>query len=117
MPFIYGDQDGHLESLPRYVEMLKWHPANKLSMIHHRDIATAVQLALSGAVDGRIVNVVDEAPTSIYEICELVGEPMAPSSRPLDHPWSGHADGALARGLGFTPAIATIYQAQREGVL
>lgn len=98
LPFIYGDQDGHLESLPTFVEMLKWHPANKLSMIHHRDIA-------------------DEAPQSIYEICELVGEPMAPSSRPLEHPWSGHADGALARGLGFTPAIATIYQAQREGVL
>src|ERR1700730_16082538 len=55
-PFVYGDQDGHMESLPRFVHM--WHPANKLSMIHHQDIATAVNLALSGALDGRIVNMV-----------------------------------------------------------
>jgi nucleoside-diphosphate-sugar epimerase len=117
LPFVYGDQDGHLESLPRYVDMLKWHPAKKLSMIHHRDIATAVNLALSGAVDGRIVNTVDEAPTSMYEVVELVGATMAPSSRPLEHPWSGHADGSLARSLGFQPTVATIYQAQREEIL
>ena len=43
-PFVYGDGDGHMESLNKYVGMMNWHPANKLSMIHHRDVATAVQL-------------------------------------------------------------------------
>ena len=62
-PFVYGDKDGHLESLPRFVDRFQWHPANKLSTIHHQDIATAVTLALSGALDGRIVNTVDDAPT------------------------------------------------------
>jgi dTDP-4-dehydrorhamnose reductase len=52
-------------------------------MIHHRDIATAMNLALTGAMDGRIVNIVDEAPTSIYELIKLVGETMEPSSEPL----------------------------------
>jgi nucleoside-diphosphate-sugar epimerase len=57
-PFVYGDKDGHMES------------------IHHQDIATAVNLALTGAMDGRIVNTVDEAPTSVYELIELVGATM-----------------------------------------
>jgi UDP-glucose 4-epimerase len=86
-------------------------------MIHHQDIATAVHLALAGVMDGRIVNLVDEAPTSIYELIALLGATMEPSSRPLEHPWSGHADGTLARTLGFTPTVATVYQAQREGAL
>ena len=116
-PFVYGDKDGHMESLPRFLDMMKWHPANKLSLLHHQDIATAVKLALSGAWDGRIVNTVDDAPTSVYEILGLVGAIMEPSSRPLENPWSGHADGTLARSLGFKPTVATVYQAQREGTL
>jgi UDP-glucose 4-epimerase len=115
--FVYGDKDGHMESLPTFVDMFKWHPAQKLSLIHHQDIATAVNLALTGAMDGRIVNTVDEAPTSIYELIELAGATMEPSSRPLENPWSGHADGSLARSLGFTPTVATVYQAKREGAL
>ena len=71
-----------MESLNKYVGMMNWHPANKLSMIHHRDVATAVRLALTGACDGRIVNMVDDAPTSVYEILGLVGATMEPSSRP-----------------------------------
>jgi UDP-glucose 4-epimerase len=50
-------------------------------------------------MDGRIVNTVDEAPTSVYELIELFGATMEPSSTPLDTPWSGHADGSLARSL------------------
>jgi hypothetical protein len=40
------------------------HPARALSLIHQRDIATAVELALPGATDGHVVNIVDEAPTT-----------------------------------------------------
>lgn len=116
-PFVYGDNDGHMETLPKFAESLKWHPANKFSLIHHRDIATAVNLALTGAMDGRVVNMVDDAPTSIYELIELAGATMAPSAGPLENPWSGHADGSLARSLGFQPTVATVYQAQREGAL
>ena len=46
--------DGHIAMLPKLVGMFNWHPANKLSMIHHQDIATAMKLALTGAFDGRI---------------------------------------------------------------
>jgi nucleoside-diphosphate-sugar epimerase len=115
--FVYGDKDGHLESLPRHAANAQWHPAQKMSTIHHRDIATAVNLALTGAMDGRIVNIVDDAPISLYELARLVGETMEPSAEPLVNPWYLHIDGSLARSLGFEPTIATVYQAEREAAL
>lgn len=115
--FVYGDADGHIQSIPKLAEMFKWHPASKLSMIHHRDIGTAVELALTGAMDRHIVNLVDEAPMTIYEIMQLVGAKMAPSSEPLTNPFFGHIDGSLARRLGFRPKVRTTYQAIEEGAL
>jgi len=115
--FVYGDKDQHLESIPTLAKMFKWHPANKLSMIHHRDIAELVKLGLTGVLDGRVVNAVDEAPMSIYEIAELIGAPVTPSSEPLEHPWWGQLDGSLARELGFRSMVATTWQAAREGML
>jgi hypothetical protein len=56
---------------------------------------------------GRVVNMVDDAPTSIYELIELAGATMASSAGPLENPWSGHADGSRARSLGFQPTVAT----------
>jgi nucleoside-diphosphate-sugar epimerase len=115
--FVYGDGDGHLEALPRHARDRRLHPAQKLSLIHHRDIAAAMTLALTGAMDGRIVNIVDEAPTSIHELAVLVGETIVPSSAPLTNPWHLHVDGSLARRLGFQPRVATVHQAAREGLM
>jgi UDP-glucose 4-epimerase len=115
--FVYGDRDGHLQAVPRAATNAKWHPAQKMSMIHHRDIATAMNLALTGAMDGRIVNITDEAPTSIYELVKLVDETIEPSSEPLANPWYLHMDGSLARRLGFQPSVRTVYQAVAEKLL
>jgi UDP-glucose 4-epimerase len=115
--FVYGDGDGHLEALPGHVRSAQWHPAHKLSLVHHRDIATAMQLALTGVMDGHIVNIVDDAPTSIYELARLVGETLEPSSEPLLNPWHLHADATLARRLGFRPTVRTVHQAVQEGLL
>lgn len=112
--FVYGDKDGHLEELPRLVASFKMHPAQKMSIVHHRDIATAMNIALTGAMDGRIVNIADEAPTSIYELVALVGGTMEPSSAPLGNPWRLHMDVSLARSLGFRPIVRTVYQAAQE---
>lgn len=116
-PFIYGDKDGHLEMLPRYAITNKWHPAMKMSMIHHRDIATAMNIALAGTMDGRIVNISDEAPMSMYELVQLVGETMESSAEPLQNPWHLYIDTSLARSLGFQPLIRTVYQAAQENIL
>jgi nucleoside-diphosphate-sugar epimerase len=114
---VYGEQDGHLESLPAHAMNAGFHPAQRMSMVHHRDIATAVGLALGGGLDERVVNIADDAPTSIYELVDLVGEPMAPSSDPLVNPWYIHMDGSLARRLGFRPAVRSVYQAAEENLL
>jgi len=115
--FVYGDGDGHIESVPRIMTAWGWHPARVLSVVHHRDIAGAVELALSGAVDGRTLNVAAEAPSTVYELAALAGEPMEPSSEPLTNPWMGHVDVSLARSLGFRPTVPTVYDALRDDLL
>jgi nucleoside-diphosphate-sugar epimerase len=116
-PFVYGDGDGHLEALPTHARAGKWHPAMRLSTIHHRDIATAMHLALAGGLDGRIVNIADEAPTSLYELALLVGVTLDASAEPLANPWYLLSDSSLARRLGFQPVVRTVYQAQQEQLL
>jgi len=117
LPFIYGDRDGHLEALPAQVAGMSWHPAQKLSVVHHEDIATAFELALTGVMDGRTVNIADESPLSMYEIAQILDRPYEDSTEPLTNPWKGHMDVSLARSLGFHPKVATIYQAVRDGKL
>jgi len=68
-------------------------------------------------MDGRIVNIADEAPTSIYELVELVGETMEPSSEPLANPWYLHIDSSLARNVGFQAIVRTVYQAVQEKLM
>lgn len=117
LPFIYGDQDGHLESLPELAAGMGWHPAQRLSVVHHADIATAFALALTGAFDNRTVNIADESPLSIYEMSQIAGYSYRPSAEPLSQPWQGQMDVSLARSLGFTPTISTIHEAVRNDTL
>lgn len=117
LPFVYGDGDGHLESMPALASRFGLHPAHTYSVAHHRDVAVAVRLALTGALDGRIVNITDDAPLTVHEMAEYAGTPIAGSSEPLTNPWAGRMDGSLARELGFTPTVPTIRAAVREGLL
>ena len=110
-PFVYGDGDGHLEALPSHLSAFAFHPAQRMSTVHHRDIAAAIELGLTGAFDGRIVNISDDAATTIYELVRLVGEDMDVSSNPMPDPWYLHVDGALARSLGFRPTVRTVREA------
>lgn len=115
--FVYGDGDGHLQSAPGLLLDWNWHPAATLSLIHHRDIATAMLLALNGGMDGRIVNLTDDAPAAVAEIARVVGADYPESNAPLENPWAGHLDGTLARDLGFVPTVRSMYQAAQENAL
>lgn len=115
--FVYGDGDGHLASVPPLVGRFKWHPAKTFSLVHQRDVAGAVELALTGAMDGQIVNICDDAPTSLYEMASLVGSPIEPSAEPLTDPWMGRMDGSRLRSLGFQPSVPTVYRAAQQGIL
>lgn len=117
LPFVYGEGDGHLASLPGLVARFGLHPAHTYSVAHHRDVAAVVRLALTGATDGRVVNVTDDAPVTVLEMTTAVGDPVAGSSEPLVHPWSGRMDSTLLRGLGFVPSVPTLQAAARAGIL
>jgi UDP-glucose 4-epimerase len=79
--------------------------------------AGAVELALTGAMDGHIVNICDDAPTTLYEMASLVGSPIEQSAEPLTDPWMGRMDGSRLRSLGFQPKVPTLYQAAQQGIL
>ncbi|EDY45072.1 conserved hypothetical protein [Streptomyces sp. SPB074] len=115
--FVCGEGDGHLESLPGLVASWKTHPAQAHSLVHHRAIAGAVRLALTGAMDGRTVDLVDEAPVTTCEAATLVGAGYPPSAEPLEDPWNGRADGGLPRSLGHVASVPTAHGAVREGLL
>jgi nucleoside-diphosphate-sugar epimerase len=117
LPFVYGDGDGHLQMVPPLAPSLGLHPAHTYSVAHHRDVMTAVAFALSGAMDGRIVNIADDAPVTVFQMAELAGDPIEGSAEPLANPWSGRVDTTRARQLGFRPTVATIYDAARDGLL
>ncbi len=89
LPFVYGEGDGHLASIPALVPRFGLHPAHTYSVAHHRDIARAVRLALTGVMDGRFVNVTDDAPVTVFEMARLAGQPIEGSSEPLDQPVVG----------------------------
>lgn len=117
LPFVYGDGDGHLASMSTLIPRLGLHPAQTYSVAHHRDVSAAVQIALTGAMDGRVVNLTDDAPVTVYEMAEFAGTPIAGTNEPLPNPWSGRMDGTLARTLGFAPTVPTIHAAARDGLL
>lgn len=116
-PFVYGEGDGHIESIPTLVSRFGMHPAQTYSLAHHRDIAGAVRLALTGAMDGRIVNVTDDSPTTVYELALLAGQPIEGSNEPFANPWFGRMDGTLIRELGFSPTVPSVHAAARDGLL
>lgn len=115
--FVYGDSDGHLQSAPGLLESWGWHPAATMSLVHHRDIAAAMLLALDGRFDGNTVNLADDAPTTVAEIARLVGADYPESNAPLENPWNGHVDSTLIRQLGFVPTVRSLYQAARDSAL
>jgi hypothetical protein len=74
-------------------------------------------MALPGSFDGRILNISDEAPTTIYELMGLVGQQMEPSAEVMQNPWQLHVDASLARSLGLRPTVRAVYQAAQEGMM
>jgi len=116
-PFVYGDRDGHLEALPSHLSAFAFHPAQRMSTVHHRDIAAAIEFALTGAFDRRIVNISDDTATTIYELVRFVGGDMDASSEPMSDPWYLHVDGSLARSLGFRPTVRTVREAVERDLM
>lgn len=117
LPFVYGDGDGHVASLSALAARFGLHPAHTYSVAHHRDVAAVVRMSLKGRLDGRIVNLTDDAPVTVLEMTTLAGDPVEGSAEPLLHPWSGRMDSGLLRSLGFRPTVPTMVAAAADGLL
>lgn len=81
LPFVYGDGDGHLASMPALASRFGLHPAHTYSVIHQRDGAVVMRLALSGATDGRVVNATDDAPVTHASRQPMVGPATGAAGR------------------------------------
>ncbi len=117
--FVYGDGDPHLAESLMWAR--EWPLHQRLQLVHHADVAQALVLLVNAAgVEGRVFNVVDDAPVTAHDLLELNGEPPADGAaeRPLEDPWEGIADGSrLRRELGYRPVHPTVFAARDAGAL
>jgi nucleoside-diphosphate-sugar epimerase len=117
--FVYGEGDPHMrESLPLLSE---WHPAKRLHMVHHADVAQALLRAIAiPGIDGQIYNVADDAPMSLAELRHLNGLPEDASNADASfkNPWELILDTLRIRDeLGFRPIYPSYYTARDAGTL
>jgi nucleoside-diphosphate-sugar epimerase len=113
--FVYGAGDPHIDESSPLFEQWHMHPAQRLHLVHHADIAQGVQLVLqTPTTDGQIYNLGDDAPLTVQEILKLTGNTanLPDPSTPLEKPWSGLVDTSKIRQLGFRPVVPSLYAAQ-----
>jgi nucleoside-diphosphate-sugar epimerase len=118
--FVYGAGDPHLTEATPYFERLGYHPARRLHMVHHADIAQAVKIALrSSGKGGEIYNVADDAPITIQEVLRITHQSakLVDPKTPLANPWSGVLDTSKIRAIGFRPLVPSIFVARDLGIL
>jgi nucleoside-diphosphate-sugar epimerase len=129
LAFVYGEGDPHLAWVRGIAR--NWPAHQRLHIIHHADVAQALDLALAApGADGRIYNAADDAAVTAWELLRLGGDAMpeeavagssadaTASERTLDDPWLGIVDTSRIRAeLGYRPAYPTIYEAHQAGAL
>lgn len=108
LPFVCTGRRRSPRVHPHARPALRPAPGATLSVAHHRDIAAAVRLALTGVMDGRIVNLTDDAP--------VTGAGMRASGRST--PLPAYARKRPAAGnRGATPALPRRGERRRHRTL
>ncbi|ENZ79071.1 MULTISPECIES: NAD-dependent epimerase/dehydratase family protein [Ralstonia] len=81
LAFVYGDGDPHVQEL---IPLMQGWPANqRMSVVHHADVAQAVVRVLeASALSHRIYNVVDDEAPTIAELFASVGAEPPNGSTP-----------------------------------
>lgn len=102
LPFVYGDGDPHIaEAIPM---MRGFSPTQRLSLVHHVDVAQAVTLLLDAPSPAhRIYNVTDDEAPALAAFFASVGEPPPDGSNAeLGRQFDTVMDGRRIReDLGF----------------
>ena len=97
-----------------------WHPAKRLHMVHHADVAQALLRVISAKGIGEIYNVADDAPITISELRSFYKHPEPSNADDLQllHPWEGIVNTLRIRDeLGFRPLYPSFYVAREAGTL
>ncbi|MDQ7902945.1 NAD(P)-dependent oxidoreductase [Phytohabitans sp. ZYX-F-186] len=119
LAFVYGDGDPHLAESVAWAR--RWAPHRRLHLVHHADVAQALDRILAAeGVDGQVFNVADDAPVTALELLRANQEEPDPeaATRRLDDPWEGIVDTCRIRTqLGYRPLYPTLYTAQAAGAL
>lgn len=107
--FVYGDGDTHLQDMQG-----DFHPAARLHMVHHADVAQALLLLLhTDGLNGEIFNLGDDAPMSFYEL----GLATA-NNTPLPHPFAHIMDTSKIRSkTSFRPLVPAYHVAKDIDIL
>lgn len=116
--FVYGDKDPHIAEIISYIQKLKMHSGSRMHMVHHLDVAQALFLLLNTeGLNGEIFNVADDAPVTLYELAESVGQAKGTfdeAEGPLKDPFQGVQDISKLRSkTGFRPLVPS-YQVARD---
>lgn len=112
----------HIAEIIPLLSKWKRHSGSRMHMEHHLDVAHALLLLLErNGLNGEIFNVVDEAPISLFELADSVGqaaEAFDVVEAPLNNPFEGIVDGSKLRRLtGFRPLVQSFYVARDLGCL
>lgn len=115
--FVYGDRDPHIEEIIPLLKRMKRHSGSRMHMVHHLDVAQALTLLLhTDGLNGEIFNVVDDAPITLYELADSVGQAadtFDPAEGPLNDPFEGILDISKLRNMTcFRPLVPSYYVAR-----
>jgi len=116
LAFVYGDDDPHIEEI---VPRMRGFPAGqRISIVHHADVARAVALVLDApSPSHRIYNVVnDEAPTLATLFAAVGAPPPDGSAGDAARADEVLLDGSILReDLGFRPEYPRLRDATANG--
>ncbi|NVI98562.1 NAD(P)-dependent oxidoreductase [Myxococcus sp. AM009] len=116
LPFVYGDGDPHIEEV---IPMMRGSPPDqRMSMLHHVDVAQAVARLLEATSPAhRIYNVVDDEAPELATIFTSVGAPPPDGSNAaFARAFDALLDGRRIReDLGFKPRFPRLSDALAAG--
>jgi nucleoside-diphosphate-sugar epimerase len=120
--FVYGDRDPHIEEIMPLLKKMKRHSGSRMHMVHHLDVAQALTILLhTDGLNGEIFNLADDAPITLYELADSVGQAanaFDPAEGPLTDPFEGILDiSKLRNRTGFRPLVPSFYVARDLDIL
>jgi nucleoside-diphosphate-sugar epimerase len=120
--FVYGDKDPHIAEIIPLLKKMKSHSGSRMHMVHHLDVAQALLLLLKAdGLGGQIFNIADDAPITMYELADSVGQAAGTfdaKEGALADPFAGLMDISKLRSkTGFRPLVPSYYMARDMDIL